>query len=94
MLRISPAVDHLYAKDSDPISLGLAVIERINGFLLESGSELAYLHVTQPRYTAYGHTESGKHVSEVEEAELIRTLRRAYHGTFIGSGGPVDTLVH
>lgn len=91
-LRISPAIDHLDAKDSDPRSLGLAVIERLNEFQIELGSELAYLHITQPRYTAYGQTESGRHVSEREEAELIRTLRRAYNGTFIGSGGYTRAL--
>lgn len=91
-LRISPAIDHLDAKDSDPRSLGLAVIEKLNEFQLDSGSKLAYLHITQPRYTAYGQTESGRHVSEVEEAELIRTWRRAYQGTFICSGGYTRAL--
>lgn len=56
------------------------------------GSKLAYLHITQPRYTAYGQTGSGRHVSEVEEAESIRALKRAYHGTLIGSGGYTRAL--
>lgn len=86
-VRISPAIDHLDATDSDPQSLGLAVIQRLNKLQLDSGSKLAYLHVTQPRYTAYGQTESGRHGSADEEARLLRTWRRAYTGTFMCSGG-------
>ncbi|KAJ0745684.1 putative artemisinic aldehyde Delta(11(13)) reductase [Helianthus annuus] len=80
-VRISPAINHLDAMDSDPRSLGLAVIERLNKL------QLCYLHVTQPRYTAYGQTESGSHGSEEEVARLMKTWRRAYVGTFICSGG-------
>ncbi|XP_047337744.1 12-oxophytodienoate reductase 3 [Impatiens glandulifera] len=86
-VRISPAIDHLDAMDSDPQGLGLSVIERLNDIQTNVGSKLAYLHVTQPRYTAYGQTEAGKHGSEDEEARLMRTWRRAYNGTFICSGG-------
>nr|AAY27752.1 12-oxophytodienoate reductase [Hevea brasiliensis] len=85
--RMSPAIDHLDAIDSDPLNLGLAVIERLNKLQLNLGSKLTYLHVTQPRYTAYGQTESGRHGTEEEEARLMRTWRRAYKGTFICSGG-------
>ncbi|XP_059633216.1 12-oxophytodienoate reductase 3 [Cornus florida] len=86
-VRISPAIDHLDATDSDPLSLGLAVIDRLNKLQLDLGSRLTYLHVTQPRYTAYGQTESGRHGSEHEEAQFMRTLRKAYQGTFVCSGG-------
>lgn len=86
-VRISPAIDHLDAMDSNPLSLGLAVIERLNKLQQELGSKLTYLHITQPRYTAYGQTEAGRHGSEEEEAHLIRTWRNAYQGTFICSGG-------
>ncbi|KAI6682036.1 hypothetical protein NL676_035917 [Syzygium grande] len=86
-VRISPAIDHLDAMDSDPPKLGLAVIERLNKLQLDLGSRLAYLHVTQPRYVAYGQTESGRLGSEEEEAQLMRTWRRTYQGTFICSGG-------
>ncbi|KAL3535533.1 hypothetical protein ACH5RR_003994 [Cinchona calisaya] len=85
--RISPAIDHLDAMDSNPLNLGLAVIERLNKIQLDLGTKLTYLHVTQPRYTAYGQTEAGRHGSEEEEAHLVRTLRNAYQGTFISSGG-------
>lgn len=86
-VRISPAIDHLDATDSDPLGLGLAVIDRLNKLQLELGLKLTYLHVTQPRYTAYGQAESGRPGSEEEEAQLMRALRKAYHGTFICSGG-------
>lgn len=86
-VRISPAIDHLDAKDSDPLTLGLGVIQRLNKLQQDHGCKLAYLHMTQPRYHAYGQTESGSHGSEEEEAQLVRTCRRAYQGTFICSGG-------
>lgn len=86
-VRISPAIDHLDAYDSDPLALGLAVVEKINKLQQDVGENLAYLHVTQPRYTAYGQTESGRPGREEEEAHLMRTLRRAYHGSFMCSGG-------
>ncbi|KAL1167705.1 hypothetical protein V6Z11_A05G035000 [Gossypium hirsutum] len=86
-VRMSPAIDHLDATDSNPLNLGLAVIERLNKLQLQLGSKLAYLHVMQPRYHAYGQTESGKHGNEDEEAYLLRALKRTYHGTFMCSGG-------
>lgn len=86
-LRISPAIDHLDAMDSNPLALGLAVIEKLNTLQTDRNSKLAYLHVTQPRYTAYGQTESGRHGSADEEAQLIRAWRSMYQGTFICSGG-------
>ncbi|KAM7258873.1 hypothetical protein ACFE04_014614 [Oxalis oulophora] len=86
-VRISPAIDHLDAVDSNPLKLGLAVVEQLNKLQRDVGSNLTYLHVTQPRYTAYGQTESGRPGSEDEEAHLMRSLRRAYEGTFMCSGG-------
>ncbi|CAN1234564.1 12-oxophytodienoate reductase 3 [Linum perenne] len=85
-VRISPAIDHLDAIDSDPLTLGLAVVERLNKLQTQVGSKLAYLHITQPRYTAYGQAESGRPGSEEEEAALMRTLRDRYDGTFMASG--------
>ncbi|CAL0330284.1 unnamed protein product [Lupinus luteus] len=86
-VRISPAIDHLDAVDSDPSGLGLAVVERLNNFQKKLGRKLTYLHVTQPRYTAYGQAESGRPGTDVEEAKFMRTLRNAYQGTFMASGG-------
>lgn len=85
-VRVSPAIDHLDAYDSNPMQLGMAVVERLNTLQQEAG-QLAYLHVTQPRYAAYGQTESGPHGSAEEESRLMRTLRGAYRGTFMCSGG-------
>lgn len=85
-VRISPAIDHLDATDSDPLGLGLAVIERLNSLQKELGRKLAYLHVTQPRYTAYGKTEHGSKKDQ-DGVHLTRKLRIAYDGTFMCSGG-------
>ncbi|KAH7519277.1 hypothetical protein FEM48_Zijuj08G0019000 [Ziziphus jujuba var. spinosa] len=79
-VRISPATEYNDATDSDPLGLGLAVIERLNKLQLKLGSKLANLHVTQPRFIfSVGNEE--------EEAKFMRTLRNAYKGTFIASGG-------
>ncbi|KAL9250641.1 12-oxophytodienoate reductase 3-like protein [Drosera capensis] len=86
-VRISPAIDHLDASESDPLALGLAVVERLNKLQQKLGSQLTYLHVTQPRYVARGQTEARRQGSEEEEARLMRTLKNAYQGTFICSGG-------
>uniref|UniRef100_A0A803M8H0 NADH:flavin oxidoreductase/NADH oxidase N-terminal domain-containing protein n=1 Tax=Chenopodium quinoa TaxID=63459 RepID=A0A803M8H0_CHEQI len=86
-IRISPAIDHLDASDSNPLALGLTVVKCLNKLQLDLNSQLTYLHVTQPRYVAYGQTESARQGSEEEEAQLIRTLRKAYQGSFMCSGG-------
>lgn len=86
-LRISPAIDHLDAYDSDPLNLGLAVIRKVNELQRNAGQRLAYLHITQPRYTAHGQTESGPLGSPDEERQVMRAWRDAYQGTFMASGG-------
>ncbi|OWM77300.1 hypothetical protein CDL15_Pgr028937 [Punica granatum] len=83
-VRISPAIDHMDAMDSDPLNLGLAVIERLNALQEQLGLKLAYLHVTQPRFTVAGTKNLGE---GGEEAKLMRAWRRAYQGTFMSSGG-------
>ncbi|KAF8023429.1 hypothetical protein BT93_F0819 [Corymbia citriodora subsp. variegata] len=82
-VRISPAIDYIDATDSDPLDLGLVVIERLNKFQDKLGSKLAYLHVTRPRFMAASPEEE----DEDEEARLMRAWRRAYQGTFMLSGG-------
>ncbi|XP_010049521.2 12-oxophytodienoate reductase 3 isoform X1 [Eucalyptus grandis] len=82
-VRISPVVDYNDATDSDPLGLGLAIIERLNKFQDELGSKLAYLHVTRPRFMAAPTEEEG----EDEEARLMRAWRKAYQGTFMSTGG-------
>ncbi|KAE9610805.1 hypothetical protein Lal_00021188 [Lupinus albus] len=86
-VRISPAIDHLDATESDPLDLGLAVVERVNNLQKELGSKLAYLHVTHPRYSDSTKPELDKHCIEEEGGKLLRTLRKAYEGTFMSSGG-------
>ncbi|XP_052308214.1 12-oxophytodienoate reductase 3 isoform X1 [Populus trichocarpa] len=76
--RTSPAIDHNDATDSDPLNLGLSVIERINKLQLQVGSKLTYLHVQR---------ELGRPGTEDVVAQTTRTWRRAYQGTFICSGG-------
>ncbi|CAA7401266.1 unnamed protein product [Spirodela intermedia] len=98
-VRISPAIDHLEASDSDPLALGMAVVDRLNALQRAAHSggggrqrRLAYLHVTQPRYTAYGQTEAGRQGSEEEERQLVVALRRRYEGSFMCSGGYTRAL--
>ncbi|KAH9617252.1 hypothetical protein KSS87_020781 [Heliosperma pusillum] len=86
-VRISPAIDHLDASDSNPLALGLAVVQSLNKLQTDLCSQLTYLHVTQPRYVAYGQTEMSRNGSEEEEAHLVRTLRKTYQGSFMCSGG-------
>ncbi|KAL6226774.1 hypothetical protein ACLB2K_000735 [Fragaria x ananassa] len=83
-VRISPAIDFYDATDSDPIGLGLAVIERLNKLQHNMGSKLAYLHVTQPRFATI---MAPAELDEDREAQFMRTLREAYEGTFMASGG-------
>lgn len=90
-LRISPLIDHLDAMDSDPLGLGLAVITGINELQTQCGAKLAYLDVTQPRLSEYTLKETGRsgdlNWSVDDMAQLMRTWRRAYEGTFLSSGG-------
>ncbi|KAL6226773.1 hypothetical protein ACLB2K_000734 [Fragaria x ananassa] len=87
-VRISPAIDFYDATDSDPIGLGLAVIERLNKLQHNIGSKLAYLHVTRPRLTLTAiMTSVPAEVDEDREAQFMRTLREAYEGAFMASGG-------
>ncbi|MQM16051.1 hypothetical protein Taro_049004 [Colocasia esculenta] len=86
-VRVSPAIDHMDASDSDPLALGLAVVDCLNALQQEAGGRLAYLHVTQPRYTAYGQTETGRHGNEEDEGKLMRAVRARYQGSFMCSGG-------
>lgn len=85
-VRISPSIDHLDAMDSNPIGLGQFVIAEINKLERVMGGRLAYLHITQPRYTASIKTGS-VHKREKQEEPLLRMLREGYSGTMISSGG-------
>ncbi|GAB4853723.1 12-oxophytodienoate reductase 3 [Ancistrocladus abbreviatus] len=80
-VRISPILDHLDAIDSNPLALSLAVIERLNKLQQDSGSNLAYLLVTEPR------SSTTKEAANQGNVELMRKLRKAYQGTFMRAGG-------
>ncbi|CAL0324636.1 unnamed protein product [Lupinus luteus] len=86
-VRISPAIDFLDAVDSDPLGLGLAVVERLNNLQKELGSKIGYLHVTHPRFWLKPTSELGIPNTEEEQGKLLRTLRKAYEGTFMSAGG-------
>ncbi|PRQ51940.1 putative 12-oxophytodienoate reductase [Rosa chinensis] len=85
-VRISPAIDFHDATDSDPIGLGLAVIGRLNELQYNVGSKLAYLHVTQPRFATQINVGRAE-FDQDRESQFMRTLREAYQGTFMASGG-------
>jgi 12-oxophytodienoic acid reductase len=71
-VRISPIIDHIGARDSNPIGLGLYVVRQL------SRLNLAYLHVTEPRFHSQG-------ISSTEEN--CRVYREEYKGVFMSSGG-------
>jgi len=71
-VRISPIIDHIGAKDSDPEGLGLYVVRKLS--LLN----LAYLHVTEPRFHSQG-------ISNTEQNCTV--YREEYKGVFMSSGG-------
>ncbi|PKI38979.1 hypothetical protein CRG98_040631 [Punica granatum] len=71
-VRISPAIDHMDAMDSDPLNLGLAVIERLNALQGQLGLKLAYLHVTQPRRAYQGtFMSSGGYTRELGMKDVV-----------------------
>jgi 12-oxophytodienoic acid reductase len=77
-VRISPDIDHLDATDSDPEALGLHIVDQLNKRL----PELAYLHVTEPRYT-----RDGPRSLPPSCPGLCRSLRAAFRGPLALSGG-------
>lgn len=78
-LKISPTLYHQDAHDSDPLALGLAVVERLNKLQEDQqGLKLSHLQIQAGTLT---------HGIGEEEAKLLRELRRAYKGTFMISGG-------
>ncbi|KAL9224665.1 hypothetical protein vseg_000681 [Gypsophila vaccaria] len=90
-VRISPAIDHFDATDPDPLGLGLGVVERLNNLQAKLGSKLAYLHVTQPRFTAHG-TKDKSAEEALAESQMLMKFREAYDGPFVSSGGYTKEL--
>jgi len=85
-VRISPSFDYLDCFDSDPIGLGIDVVDRLNKLQAELGSRLAYLHVTQPR-SVLKETTSKTNEEEETEGQMMLKLREAYEGIFMSTGG-------
>ncbi|KAK9670668.1 hypothetical protein RND81_13G216700 [Saponaria officinalis] len=77
-VKISPTLYHQGAHDSDPLALGLAVVEGLNKLQEEVGLKLSYLQIQAGTL--------GDGISK-NEAEILRKIRDAYQGNFILSGG-------
>ncbi|KAI5066376.1 hypothetical protein GOP47_0019000 [Adiantum capillus-veneris] len=77
-VRISPIIDHLGATDSNPRALGLHLISHLNDM------NLAYLHVTEPRFTNQGLKPSSE---DDRHDDLLLLLREAFKGKMMLSGG-------
>lgn len=85
-IRLSPIIDHMGAMDSDPVSLGLYLVQRLN----ELKEPLAYLHITEPRFTREGLKEEEDAEDESEKMKkrrLCSMLRETFRGAFMSSGG-------
>ncbi|ERN11240.1 hypothetical protein AMTR_s00024p00230190 [Amborella trichopoda] len=67
-IRISPAIDHLDATDSDTLTLGLCLIHHLNKLQNDFGEKLAYLHITQPDTQLMARRNSKKKVKKREKA--------------------------
>ncbi|MCO5580845.1 hypothetical protein L7F22_034718 [Adiantum nelumboides] len=77
-IRISPIIHHLGATDSNPRALALHLISHLNDM------NLAYLHVTEPRFTNQGLRPSSEdHCHD----HLLPLLRKAFKGKVMLSGG-------
>ncbi|KAL9229599.1 hypothetical protein vseg_005049 [Gypsophila vaccaria] len=77
-VKISPTLYHHGAHDSDPLALGLAIVERLNKLQEVAGLKLAHLQIQAGTL--------GDGISK-NEAEILRKLRNAYQGNFMISGG-------
>ncbi|CAN6475582.1 unnamed protein product [Victoria cruziana] len=72
-IRLSPFIDFADSKDSDPVALGLYMMEALNKY------ELLYAHVIEPRMITIGIT--------VQTPHSLLPFRKAFKGTFIAVGG-------
>lgn len=77
-VKISPTLYHQDAHDSNPLALGLAVVDRLNQMQDELGLKLTHLQIQ---------AGTPNHGIDEREAETLRKLRKAYQGTFMISGG-------
>ncbi|GLJ44136.1 hypothetical protein SUGI_0920410 [Cryptomeria japonica] len=79
-IRISPIIDHMGATDSDPLSLTSHLIGLLNSY------PLAYLHMTEPRFTREGLKEAAEEC-ERSAAAMWKIVKEEYRGRVMKSGG-------
>jgi 12-oxophytodienoic acid reductase len=72
-IRLSPFIDYMESRDSNPKALGLYMAESLNKY------GILYCHVVEPRM---------KTVDEkIESSYSLLPMRKAFTGTFIVAGG-------
>ncbi|KAL4194474.1 hypothetical protein AMTRI_Chr05g59470 [Amborella trichopoda] len=84
-IRLSPIIDHLGAEDSNPIALAQFLVDQLNW---KFNPGLAYLHVTEPRFTRHG--LKGDVETEKAERNVCSLMREGFKGPFMSSGGFVQ----
>ncbi|CAI9115119.1 OLC1v1015955C1 [Oldenlandia corymbosa var. corymbosa] len=72
-IRLAPFTDYNEAVDSNPLALGLYMVEALNKY------KLAYCHMIEPRLASV--------FEKSKCAHSLLPLRNAYEGTFIAAGG-------
>lgn len=82
-IRLSPIIHHNGATDSDPLALTRYLIRLLNRY------PLAYLHVTEPRFTSEGLKQADAKEAEILGAEMWSIVRGEYRGRLMKSGGYV-----
>lgn len=85
-IRLSPIIDHMGATDSNPVALGLYMVEQLN----KLKEPLAYLHITEPRFTREGlkgEDEAEDEDEKTKKRKLCSMLRQNFQGAFMSSGG-------
>ncbi|XP_057828462.1 12-oxophytodienoate reductase 7 [Cryptomeria japonica] len=79
-IRVSPVIHHMGATDSDPLSLTSHLIGLLNSH------PLAYLHMTEPRFTREGLKDDGAE-GEMMTAAMWKMVKEEYKGRLMRSGG-------
>ncbi|GLJ29904.1 hypothetical protein SUGI_0591110 [Cryptomeria japonica] len=79
-IRVSPIIDHMGTTDSDPLALTSHLIGLLNSY------PLAYLHLTEPRFTKEGLKDKGAE-GEMTAAAMWKIVKEEYRGRVMRSGG-------
>ncbi|CAI9115097.1 OLC1v1015933C3 [Oldenlandia corymbosa var. corymbosa] len=72
-IRLSPFADYCNSGDSDPLALGLYMVEALNKY------GVAYCHMIEPRMKLLG--------EKFQCDDSLLPMRKAFKGTFIAAGG-------